>query len=158
MQEFCSFLVHPKSKRAFLIYFSEIFRYFIVSLLEEVIMHIHLEKSESTSIQAYSENSITIDNISYCKSLIVSSTTIQPDWPVKDIQELAIEKLSPILDLKPKIIIIGYKKTKVSSPMNLISDLSQLGIGIEFMSIGAACRTFNVLLSEHREVVLGVIL
>ena len=38
-----------------------------------------------------------------------------------------------------------------------MSLLSQQRIGIECMSIGAACRTYNILLSEHRAVVAGFI-
>ena len=43
-------------------------------------------------------------------------------------------------------------------PMALIEYLANQRIGIEIMSIGAASRTFNVLLSEQRAVVLGIVL
>ncbi|HAU0934786.1 TPA: hypothetical protein JBH70_12550, partial [Legionella pneumophila] len=54
-------------------------------------------------------------------------------------------------------IIIGHLQTGKTLPVTLISQLSQKRIGIECMSIGAACRTYNVLLSEHRAVVAGFI-
>jgi uncharacterized protein len=120
-------------------------------------MEINLEAADHYSIHAYNDNEIKINSQSYQSSLIVSSHEIIKDWPIDSIQQLTEETLAPLLRYQPKIIIIGHGEHGLL-PQTIIQSLAKQNIGLECMSIGAACRTFNVLLSEHREVVLGLIL
>ncbi len=121
-------------------------------------MHISLENSENNSIQAYSDEEIKVNSNLYRQSLIISSHEIISDWQIKTIKELNEDNLSPLLRYEPKIIIIGHKQQGQFAPMSIMAELANRRVGLETMSIGAACRTFNVLLGEHREVVLGIIL
>ena len=64
-----------------------------------------------------------------------------------------------LLLYEPELIIIGLDQAELATNLSLIaaqSSLQSRDIPIEFMSIGAACRTFNILLSENRAVVMGV--
>ena len=121
-------------------------------------MHINLEIAEQHAVQAYDEKRIQINSILYEKSLIVSREEIITDLDIKHIQGMDESYLELMLKLKPELIIIGHQHAGTFPPMDIISNLSQQGIGIECMSIGAACRTYNVLLSEFRAVVAGFIL
>ncbi|MBA2710067.1 MAG: hypothetical protein H0U57_05710 [Tatlockia sp.] len=121
-------------------------------------MHISLESNENHSIQAYSDEEIKVNSNLYQQSLIISSHEIISDWQIRTIKELNEVSLAPLLRYNPKIIIIGHKQLGQFAPMPIIGELAQRGLGLETMNIGAACRTFNVLLSEHREVVIGLIL
>ena len=114
-------------------------------------MHINLEAAETHAVQAYSDNQIQIDSIVYERSLIVSKEEI--------IGRLKKEIAGFTNDSRAQLIerINGINTGKFP-PMSLISKLSQLRIGIECMSIGAACRTYNILLGEQRAVVAGFIL
>lgn len=120
-------------------------------------MHINLESRDLHSIKAYSDTQVKISDNLYDKSLIVSKDLIVDNWPIQSISDLNEDLLAPLLQLKPKVIIIGSNENKLA-PYPLIAKLSEKQIGLESMSIGAASRTFNVLLSEDREVVLGLIL
>ena len=121
-------------------------------------MHINLEILDQHAIQAYSINKIQINSIIYNKSLIVSKEQIINNLAITDVQEMDEVYLKLLLQSKPKLVIIGHEQTGKFPLISLISSLSQKRIGIECMSIGAACRTYNVLLSENRQVVLGLIL
>lgn len=120
-------------------------------------MHINLEANDKNSIQAYSEREVQIESINYQTSLIVNPQEIIQDWPVHSIQELDEQALEPLLRWEPAIIIIGHGQQGHFPSLALIQNLAKRGIGLECMSIGAACRTFNVLLNEQREVALGII-
>jgi len=119
-------------------------------------MHISLESNDKHAVQSYSDTEIRINSNDYHKNLIVNADEIITDWPVKSIKMLDIEALTLVLDLKPEIIIIGHSQTGQFAPFPSMQFLSQQRIGLECMSIGAACRTYNVLLSELRNVVLGI--
>ncbi|ASQ45897.1 Mth938-like domain-containing protein [Legionella clemsonensis] len=120
-------------------------------------MHINLETNDQHTIQGYSEKALQIDSINYSSNLIVSSHEVITDWSIKGIRELNEELIRPLLKYQPKIILIGHNQQGQFAPFPVVEMLAKKGIGLECMSIGAACRTFNVLLSEQRAVTLGVI-
>lgn len=116
-------------------------------------MQINLESAEPHAIQAYNERVIQINGVSYEKSLIVSKEEIISDLTIKTIAEIDEAFMVLLMRSQPKIIIIGHEQSGRFPPIELISQLSKQGIGMECMSIAAACRTYNVLLGEQRAVV-----
>ncbi|MGL5741616.1 MAG: Mth938-like domain-containing protein [Legionella sp.] len=121
-------------------------------------MNINLEAAELHAVQAYSDNKIQINSIIYERSLIVYKEEIISDLSIKDDQEIDEYYMNLLTQFKPEIIIIGHEHTGKRPPVSIMNLLLQQRIGMECMSIGAACRTYNVLLSEHRAVVAGFIL
>ncbi|STY29382.1 Protein of uncharacterised function (DUF498/DUF598) [Legionella wadsworthii] len=121
-------------------------------------MHINLESAEPHAVQSYSDNKIQINSIVYERSLIVSETEIISDLSIQDIQEIDEHYMNLLTQFKPEIIIIGHEHTGKLLPLSIMKQLGDQRIGIESMSIGAASRTYNVLLSENRAVVAGFIL
>lgn len=121
-------------------------------------MHINLEAADHNSIQAYSDQEVQVGSSVYQSSLIISRHEIISEWPIMSIQQLNEESLLPLLRHQPKIIIIGHKEQGKFAPQPAILALANRRIGLEAMSIGAACRTFNVLLNEQRDVVIGLII
>ena len=120
-------------------------------------MQIHLEKPNQHTIQSYSNTGVVVDDIHYENSIIISPTQIINPWSIKSFALLNETTLAPLLELKPDLILIGHQNAHLYLKPELMHHITQHKIGIECMSIGAACRTFNVLLSEGRSVVLGVI-
>lgn len=120
-------------------------------------MHINLESAEKHAVQAYTDHQIQIDSIVYERSLIVSKEEIITDLTIQNIREINEDYLKLLLRVQPEVIIIGHGQTGVFPDLSIISQLSQQRIGIESMSIGAASRTYNVLLGEQRAVVAGFI-
>lgn len=120
-------------------------------------MHINLESIDKYSVQAYSDTEIEINSTVYYHNVIVSREEIINEWPLSAISALDEQTLAPLLLHKPEIILIGHQQTGRFAPAVIRQQLMQQRIALESMSIGAACRTFNVLLSEGRAVVLGII-
>lgn len=120
-------------------------------------MQISLEDANSHSVQAYGKNQIQINSIIYEASLIVSREEIISELAIKSVTEMDEAYLELLTSLKPELIIIGHDQIGQFPPMSMIAQLSKLRIGIESMSLGAACRTYNVLLGEDRAVVAGFI-
>lgn len=120
-------------------------------------MQINREPKSRHTIQSYSETQITLNNTTYSQNLIISRHEIISPWAILSVFDLNEPCLTPMLTQKPEVILIGSTKGTVQLPMAIVQYLANQRIGIESMSIGAACRTFNVLLSEQREVVLGIV-
>ena len=121
-------------------------------------MHIIQEDLAKQSIRSYSANHINVDGINYQHSIIINRQTIIPNWPILCVGELYLELLTPLLALQPEIILIGHNSMMVYPPIATLELLSKQRIGIECMSIGAASSTYNLLLNEGRNIVVGFIL
>ncbi|MCP0913489.1 MULTISPECIES: Mth938-like domain-containing protein [Legionella] len=120
-------------------------------------MQITREQRDKHSIQGYSETEIKINSVVYTQNLWVSRETINADWRPQTIRELNVAILEPLLVLQPEVIVIGHNTGGAQPPVEVLQHLSKLKIGLECMNIGAASRTFNILLSEGRAVALGII-
>lgn len=113
-------------------------------------MPIHLEIPEQHVVQAYDEKKIQINSIIYESSVIVSKQEIIRNCAIHKIEDIAEQYIPLLLQLKPEIVLIGHHE---QGKFLSIEALWKLSIGIECMSLGAACRTHNILLGEHRAVV-----
>lgn len=116
------------------------------------------EDNNSTySIQSVSDDGIVINDKLIRRSVLVSANTVQ-EWPPCSIAELTSDHLARCLALDPEIVLIGTGRKQVFPPAGTIINLQEQGIGVEIMANPAACRTFNVLLSEERRVVLALLM
>lgn len=120
-------------------------------------MEIQLETVEPHTILSYDDHSIVVRQSTLTQSCILSKQTIVNNWPIQHIDDLNWEHFQALLQSKPDVIILGHAAGPRAFPA-FASELSRLKIGLECMNIAAACRTYNVLLSEGRAVVLGIIL
>ncbi|MEQ8965308.1 MAG: Mth938-like domain-containing protein [Azospirillaceae bacterium] len=94
---------------------------------------------------------------------IEGSVLVLPDrtesWPVTTMDGLGPEILSPVTATDPpiEILLLGCGERMTLVPAALKAHLREIGIAVEPMDTGAACRTYNVLLSEHRRVAAALI-
>lgn len=114
--------------------------------------------SASFQIRAFQPGQIQINDQLLTHSVIVSATTLITDWPPQKIEELKAEHLEIIFDLGPAILLIGTG-TKLQFPsIELYGNLINHGIGVEIMDTSAACRTYNALTAEDRNVVAALVI
>ncbi len=123
-------------------------------------MKIHLDgrPADHYHIDAYEPGRITVNGTHYSSSVIISARTVLPDWPPVLFSDLATQHIDQIITLKPEIIIIGTGKHLLFPAPELISRVFEQGIGFEVMDTGAACRCYNLLMSEGRNVAAGLII
>lgn len=123
-------------------------------------MKLHLQQGEEGLyvIQAVEPGCVTINDTAYTRSLIVSSARILANWPPPDFASLEAGHLSLILPLQPDIILLGTGAKQRFPEAALLRDIVDAKIGLEIMDTAAACRTYNVLLSEGRNVAAALII
>ena len=109
-------------------------------------------------ITAYDDDSVSINGKPFKQSLIISASQLDENWNLDSIEFLQNEHIDKILLFKPELIIIGTGNRLVFPAVETYAAIIQQGIGIDFMDTGAACRTYNILMSEGRDVVTGLIL
>ena len=109
-------------------------------------------------IRRYGDDFIAIGDEELCASCIVGANTLIRDWPPRDVATLALEHLAPLFEFKPEVVVLSTGPRQRFPSAALRAEFSSRKIGIEVMEIGAACRTYNVLVSEERKVLAAILL
>ena len=79
------------------------------------------------------------------------------DWNPPAWNEITIDDLAPIfVDPVPALLILGLGEAPQGLLPELQVALHEKGISLEIMSTAAACRTWNVLLSEGRHAAVAL--
>lgn len=109
-------------------------------------------------IEKYGSGGFRIAGVRHAGSVLVL-----PDrtfaWAVGAAEAIDAASLAPLLQRQPppRVLIIGCGRSFAPRPEGLNEAMRAAGVGVEWMDTGAACRTFNVLLLEDREVAAALI-
>ena len=102
--------------------------------------------------------SVWVGNQPYTGSVIVPWTGPVQPWARVDFSALTRAHFDELLQLQPELVIFGSgSKLRFPAPA-LLSGLIARRVGVESMDSAAACRTYNVLVSERRTVVAALLL
>lgn len=113
--------------------------------------------SGANTITGYGDGYIEINKIPYSHAVLLSSDGEILEWPVQSFDELSAADFSQMVTLKPELIIIGTGKRQRFPKPELLKTLIEAKIGFEVMDSRAACRTYNILVGEGRQVLLALI-
>lgn len=80
------------------------------------------------------------------------------DWPPQRYTDLHSDHFAILLTLEPEVVLLGTGTHFRYPPPSLLAPLTARGIGVEVMDSGAACRTYNVLAGEGRQVVAAILI
>jgi len=121
-------------------------------------MDLTLERpGDHLSIQSVTASGMQIADCWYAGPLIVSASALLTDWNAQRFDDLTEQQLEPVFDLNPEVVLVGTGPKQMFPPPELLMCFYRRSIGVEFMSTRAACRTFNVLVSDHRNVVAALL-
>ena len=110
------------------------------------------------AIDAYGNGGFRFGEMSHRGSLLVLADGIHA-WNVPadgrpaDSELLAtLQRLAP-----PEFLLLGTGRRQVFPAAEVRRAFAAAGISLEAMDTGAACRTYNVLLAEHRPVAAALV-
>ena len=120
-------------------------------------MKLHLTRAEGNQlITGYGEGWVEINTIRYEKSLVVMPKKVIPEWPAK-FEDLTADDFLKLAELKPEVVLLGTGLSIRFVHPRLTAALTAIGVSVECMDTAAACRTYNILMSEGRQVVAALI-
>jgi uncharacterized protein len=91
-------------------------------------------------------------------SVILTRTSVLHDWRPPPPESLTLADFSDLLALAPDVVLLGTGACQRLPSPELYDQLAVHGIGLEVMDNRAACRTYNVLLGEYRNVAIALML
>ena len=112
-------------------------------------MDLTLERpGEHHYIRSLDERGVRVGDAFFTSSLLISADQLIENWPPADVTQLSRNHLQDVLTLKPEVVLFGTGAQQVFLPQDMMVSFFREGIGFEVMNTEAACRTFNVLVSE----------
>lgn len=113
--------------------------------------------SGANTITGYGDGYVEINKTPYAHAVVLSSDGAISEWTAQSFDDLEAHHFSQLIDLKPELILIGTGKRQRFPKPELLKALISAKIGFEIMDSQAACRTYNILVGEGRQVLLALI-
>jgi len=103
-------------------------------------------------VQSYSENSLVLDSKEFYFPVILTPREVIIDTLPQKLEDFFAKNIPELLGMRPELILIGTGKTH----RILDTHLNQSDIGVEIMTTGAACRIYNVMIEDSRNVLAAL--
>ncbi len=117
-------------------------------------MKLTLENPSPTNlVRGYGPGEIRIGETLVTSSCLLAAQALIADLRPRTPAELELGDLEPLFALAPEVAIVGWAGGQFLMPPRQRRWFLERRIGIEVMELGAACRTYNVLVQDGRPVV-----
>ena len=122
-------------------------------------MKLHLNSSAGrNAISGHGPGFVLINQLRIDHPVIVMPDKLIDPWPAPDFSELAFADFANLIDLNLELVIFGAGREFRFPDTRIMAAFSRARIGFEAMDTPAACRTYNVLMNEGRNVAAALLL
>lgn len=109
-------------------------------------------QAQMNLISRYGGGELVINGQKITAPCMVAPGFLHTDW-ISELAALSMESLGPAWLQQPRILLLGATGSAAGAARTLRAPLAVRQIALESMELGAACRTYNVLAQEDRQVV-----
>ena len=103
-------------------------------------------------IRGYAPGEVHIGEVVARAPCIVTADHLILDWAAHDVASLTAAQLVPIFELQPDVVLLGTGAKQTFPASAVRQAFAAHNVGLEVMDLGAACRTYNILVQEERRV------
>jgi uncharacterized protein len=121
-------------------------------------MKLQVAQSEGSNIvTGYGEAYVDVKGIRYETNIVILRNRLIEDWTAASFASLALKDFQILADLDVEIVLVGTGTTFQFPNPELLQPFMRAHRGFEVMDNHAACRTYNVLLSEGRNAAAALV-
>lgn len=117
-----------------------------------------LDSENRNLVTEYGAHYVAINHQRYQNHLIVRPSSIFSPWVAPDFEDLQLLHFESILSDVPEILLLGTGNRQRFLERTLWRQLRQHVQGLEIMATSAACRTYNLVAEEGRNVAAALLL
>lgn len=122
-------------------------------------MKLHLTTSEKDYlITGFGAGFIEVNLQRYMQNLVVMPQALILDWEATHFTSLSETHFKPLIAFKPEVVLLGTGDKHQFLHPKVFKGLTEVGIPLECMTSAAACRTYNILMSEGRNVAAALLI
>jgi len=119
---------------------------------------LHLANTAGLNLfTAYGDGYVAVNHEKHTANLILLPDRLLAGWTAATPATLADGDLQPLLGLGVEIVLLGTGQRLRFPPGPLLRPFAPAGIGLEVMDLQAACRTYNILAAEGRQVAAALL-
>ena len=116
------------------------------------------ERSSAQTIRAQGPGWIAVEADRITESVILGSSGLRRHWNCASFDQLTPAHFAELAELDAEVIIFGSGSRNRFPPAAWLQPLMVRRLGLETMDTAAACRTYNILAGEGRNVAVALIL
>ena len=116
------------------------------------------DRSDAQTIQGYGPGWIGVAGERITHSVIIGAGGLRQAWPCARFEDLTPAHFEQLAGLDAELVIFGSGMRNRFPPPAWLAPLIARRLGLETMDTPAACRTYNILAGEGRNVVAALIL
>jgi len=110
-------------------------------------------RTDMNIVRGYASGAVRVGDRVVSRPFILAADALITEWDAPSVTELAPQHLEPVFELKPEVVLLGTGETQRFPSARVREAFAARGIALEAMDLGAACRTYNILVQEERRVV-----
>jgi uncharacterized protein len=107
-------------------------------------------------VRSFSPGELRVADEVLRRSCLIRADQLIRDWRPQTIADLTLADLEPVFALEPEIVVLGSGERQRFPATQVLATMLSRGVGCEVMATDAACRTYNLLVSEDRRVVAAL--
>jgi uncharacterized protein len=115
------------------------------------------DQSDAQTISGYGPGWVAVGTEKITHNVVLGSRGERMEWAAS-YEELGPEHFAQLAELKVEVVIFGSGKRIRFPRPQWVAALAARRIGVETMDTAAACRTYNILAQEGREVAVALLL
>lgn len=116
------------------------------------------DRSSAQTIRGYGPGWIAIDADRIEHSVVIGASGLRQAWDCTRFEDLTADHFERLASLDVEVIVFGSGLRNRFPPPAWLRPLMERRLGLETMDTQAACRTYNILASEGRNVVAALLL
>lgn len=116
------------------------------------------DATQGPTITGYGPGWIAVNGERHTSNLIVNAKTGWQPWNCPSFEALEAQHFEIFADLRPELILFGSGERLRFAQPAWLQKLYALRIGVETMDSQAACRTYNFLAGEGRQVIAALLI
>lgn len=121
-------------------------------------MKLQPDRIDGLAISGYGPGWVGVNGEKITASVIIGSRGQRLDWSCNSFEALTAEHFAQLAALGAELVIFGSGERIRFPHAAWLRPLMEKQIGLETMDTQAACRTYNILASEGRDVLLALLL
>jgi uncharacterized protein len=122
-------------------------------------LKLHLEPAGAlNTFTGYGDGYVIVNRERIERSVVVLPERILADWPATRFADLRAEHFAALTGLDREVVLLGTGARLRFPKPEIIAPLVRAGVGVEVMDLQAACRTYNILMSEGRKVAAALLI
>ena len=115
-------------------------------------------RSDINLIRGYAPGELRIGEEILRGPCIITADTVIREWQALSPLTLGPAELAPLFELGPELVLLGTGGRQQFPEPAVRALFGARRVGLEVMDLGAACRTFNILVQEERRVAAALFL